>query len=96
MFPLFRLIDMHKTLSQHNTEQVISLFKIKSLVLVFHCNVTNIYIQTLRCLLLETSKCWNIFYKNCISYDIKLHFIGNFIGLIAISQKSQVLGLVEK
>lgn len=56
----------------------------------------NIYTQTLRCLLRETSKCWNIFYKHCISYDIKLHFIGNFISLIAISQKSQVLKLVEK
>lgn len=56
----------------------------------------NIYIQTLRCLLLEKSKCWNIFYKYCVSNDIKLHFIGNFIGPIAISQKSQVLRLVEK
>lgn len=52
--------------------------------------------QTLRCVLLETSKCWNIFHKRYVSYDIKFHFIGNFIGLIAISQKSQVLRLVEK
>lgn len=42
------------------------------------------------------SKRWNIFYKHCVSYDIELHFIGNFIGLLSISQKSQVLRLVEK
>lgn len=63
---------------------------------IFHCDIMNIHIQTLRFLLFKKSKCWSIFYKHCLSYDIKFHFIGNFIGLLSISQKSQVLRLVEK
>lgn len=77
------------------TEQVLS-FRARLLISVSHCNIMNPHIQTLRCLLLEKSKRWTIFYKHCVSYDIKLHFIGNFISLISISQKSQVLRLVEK
>lgn len=42
------------------------------------------------------SKYCNIFYKHNVSSHIKLHFIGNFTGLISISQKSEVLKFVEK
>lgn len=92
-FYIYQLLCM-KHCNNMTTEQVL-LFKIILLVSILRYNIMNKHIQTLHvCFWKKVNR--GIFYKHCVNYDIKLHFIGNFIGHISISQKSQVLRLVEK